>query len=306
MPRSRRHPHRIIITLAAMLTVLSACVPGTDAAFGPPTFRLDDAASGFVRLDLVGGDAPNATFRVALDVANPNPVPVRLALLEGELVVASVPSARVRFVDGIDLPARGRARLEIDVTVAADALPPLADALTDALLGRTVPYRLDAEVGIDLFGTLQRFPRTTVVSGDVRSDLRLAPPIVRYDAVGSGVRSVSFDRIVLDLAFHVDNASAVGMIVSAPDVLVGLGGRSVATIQVRPTPLPAEGSARVVQELVVNPTQLGAAIVAELTRIATGQPASLRLTLVGAWDLEVPGLTSRRIDPSQLLDAAID
>lgn len=305
MPRSRR-PLSITITLAAALVVLSACLPGADSAFGPPTFRLQSEGSGFVRLDVAAVGVPSATFRVVLDVANPNPVPVRLAVLEGDLLLASIPSARVRFEDGIDLPARGHARLTLDVTIAADALPALGGAFADALLGRPVAYRLDAEVGIDVFGAVQRFPRTTVVAGEVRSGLTLAAPTVRYDAATSGVRSVAFDRVVLDLAFDVENPGAVGMIVRAPDVRVGLGGRDVATVQVLPTALPAGGSARVVQELVINPTQLGAAIVAELTRLAAGQAASLRITLSGAWDVEVPGVVSRRIEPGRLMDVLIE
>ncbi len=305
MLRSQR-PLRITITLAAALVVLSACVPGADGALSPPTFRLQSEASGFVRLDVAAVTAPSATFRVVLDVVNPNPVPVRLALLEGELVLASIPSARVRFVDGIDLPARGQAQLELDVTIAADAVPALAGVFTDALLGRPVAYRLDADIGIEVFGVLQRFPRTTVAAGEVRSGLTLTGPSVRYDAAASGVRSVAFDRVVLDLAFHVDNTGAVGMIVRAPDVRVALGGRTVVSLQVPATPLPAGGSARVVQELVINPTQLGAAVVAELTRLAAGQAASLRITLDGAWDLEVPGVVSRRIEAAQLLDVLIE
>ena len=297
---------RITITLVSALVVLGACVPGADGALGPPTFRFQSEGSGFVRLDVAAVTAPSATFRMVLDVVNPNPVPVRLALLEGDLVVASVPSARVRFVDGIDLPARGQARVTLDVTIAADALPALSGAFADALLGRPVAYRLDAEVGIEVIGVLQRFPRATVAAGEVRSGLTLAAPTVRYDAAASGVRSVAFDRVVVDLAFHVENAGAVGMIVRAPDVRVAVGGRTVATVQVPPTPLPAGGGARVVQELVINPTQLGAAIVAELTRLAAGQASSLRITLSGAWDLEVPGIVSRRIEAAQLLDEPLE
>ncbi len=305
MPHGARQL-RITITLVTALVVLGACIPGADGALGPPTFRFQSEGSGFVRLDLASVTAPSATFRVVLDAVNPNPVPIRLALLEGDLIVASVPSGRVRFVDGIDLPARGQGRLALDVTIAADALPALRGAFADALLGRPVAYRLDAEVGIDVIGVVQRFPRTTVVAGEVRSGLTLAAPTVRYDAAASGVRSVAFDRVVFDLAFHVENTGAVGMLVSAPDVRVAFGGRTVATVQILPTPLPAGGSARVVQELVINPTQLGAAIVADLTRLAAGQAASLRITLSGAWDLEVPGVVSRRIEATQLLDVPIE
>lgn len=294
------------VALIAALAALVACAPGADAALAPPTFRLVPQESGFVRVDVAAVGVPSATFRAVLDVGNPNPLPLRLALLEGDLTLADGATAQARFTDGIDLPARGQGRVVLDVTVPASSLPALAGALADALLGRPVAYRLDAVVGVEAFGVLQRFPRATLLAGEVRSDLALATPRVRYDGAASGVRSVAFDRVVFELAFTLENPGAVGMLVRAPDLRFGLGGRDVATLAVGATPLPAGGSARLVQEVVVNPTQLGAAAVAELTRLAAGQPATLRLTLNGAWDLEAPGVLSRRTDLGALLDVLVE
>ena len=301
-----RNPRVHVFAVVAALLTLVACVPGAEGALGPPTFRLVPQGSGFVRLDVSAVGVPSATFRAVLDVTNPNPVPLRLALLEGDLTLAGTASAGTRFAEGIDLPARGQGRVVLDVSVPADALPALAGALADALMGRPVAYRLDAVVGIEVLGVLQRFPRATVLAGEVRSDLALATPIVRYDRASSGVRSVAFDRVVFELAFDVENPGPVGMLVRAPDLRFGLGGRDVAALTIASTPLPAGGRARLVQEVVVNPTQLGAAAVAELTRLAAGQPASLRLTLTGAWDLEVPGVLSRRTDLGALLDVLVE
>ena len=301
-----RTPRIRLAALVAALLMLVACAPGAEGALGPPTFRLVSQGSGFVRVDVTALGVPSATFRAVLDVTNPNPVPLRLALLEGDLTLADAASARARFTEGIDLPARGQGRVVIDVTVSADALPRLAGAVVDALMGRPVAYRLDAVVGIEVLGVVQRFPSATLIAGEVRSHLALATPILRYDRAASGVRSVAFDRVVFELAFDVENPGPVGMLVRAPDLRFGLGGRDVAVLSVGSTPLPAGGRARLVQEVVVNPTQLGAAAVAELTRLAAGQPASLRLTLTGAWDLEVPGVLSRRTDPVALLDVLVE
>lgn len=303
MPRS---PRSRTFALVGALLVLVACAPAAEGALGPPTFRLVPQDSGFVRVDVAAVGVPGATFRAVLDVTNPNPVPLRLALVEGDLTLADSVHVRARFTEGIDLPARGQGRVVLDVTVPTDALPPLAGVLADALQGGPVAYRLDAEVGIEIVGVVRRFPRATVVAGEVRSDLTLATPRLRYDPAASGVRSVAFDRVVFELAFTLENPGPVGMLVRAPDVRFGLGGRDVAALAFGATPLPAGGSARLVQEVIVNPTQLGAAVIAELTRLAAGQPASLRLTLTGAWDLEVPGVLARRTEPGRLLDVLVE
>ncbi len=304
MPRS----HRLapVLTFTLMLLVLAACLPGTEAVLAPPSFRLQAVESGLMRLDLATVGAPSASFRLVMDVVNPNPVGVRLASLEGDLYLADVPAAGVRFVDGLDLPARGQARLVLDLRLSGDALPALSGVFADALAGRAVTYRLDAEAGVDLLGGVQRFPRTTLLTGSISSDLRLASPRLSLDRDASSVRSVGFDRVVIDVVVIVHNDGPVGMQVRAPDVRFGLGGREVATIHVPTIALAAGANARVAQEVVLNPVQLGAAIVTELTRLAGGQAGGVEVTLRGGWELEVPGVLTRSVDVAELLRARLE
>jgi LEA14-like dessication related protein len=303
MPSSR---HVALLVAALLAALLTSCLPGADAVLGPPTFRLQPEGSGLHRLDVTDAAAPSATFRAMLDVANPNPVGVRLALLEGDLYLAGVRAGRFAFTDGLDLPARGQARLVLDVTVGSDALPGLAAALADALAGRALDYRLEAEVGVDVLGVVQRFPRATLLAGSVSSDLRLTPPRLALERDASGVTSVGFDRVVITLALRVHNEGPVGLRVRAPDVRFGLGGRDVATVQLPTMTLPPGSSSLVVQEVVLNPVQLGAAIVTELTRMAGGQAAGVELSLRGGWELEVPGIVSRSVEFGELLRARLE
>ena len=304
MPRSQRRA--LVLTFMLMLLALPACLPGTEAVLAPPSFRLQAVESGLMRLDVATVGAPSASFRLVMDVVNPNPVGVRLSSLEGDLYLADVRAADVRFVDGLDLPARGQARLVLDLRLAGDVFPALAGAFADALAGRAVGYRLEAEAGVDLLGVVQRFARTTLLTGSVSSDLRLAPPRLSLDREASSVRSVGFDRVVIDLVVIVHNDGPVGMQVRAPDVRFGLGGRDVALIHVPTLALPAGASRRVAQEVVLNPVQLGAAIVSELTRMAGGQVGGVEITLRGGWELEVPGVLTRSVDVAELLRARLE
>lgn len=303
---TRRQRLALVLTSTLMLLGLAACLPGTEAVLAPPSFRLQADESGLVRLDVAAVTSPSATFRLALDVANPNPIGLRLASLDGDLYLDDVRAARVRFADGLDLPARGQARLVLELTLATDAFPALAGAFGEALAGRAVAYRLEAEAGVDVLGAVQRFPRTTLLAGSVSSDLRLAAPRLELDRDASGVRSVGFDRVVIGLVVILHNDGPVGVQVRAPDVRFGLGGREVATIHVPTTTLPAGASTRVVQEVVLNPVQLGAAIVTELTRMAGGQAGGVEVSLRGGWELEVPGVLSRSLDVAELLRTRLD
>ena len=303
---SRSPRTAIAFALTPLLFVLASCLPGADAVLGPPPFRLQAEGSGLTRLDVADVGAPSATFRLVIDVTNPNPVGVRLAVLDGDLYLNDVRAGSVAFADGLDLPARAHARLALDVTLDADAFPALTNAFADALAGRPLRYRLDAQVGIDVLGAVQRFPRTTLLAGNVASDLRLSPPRLSLERDHSGVQSVSFDRVVISLALRVHNDGPVGLRVRAPDVRFGLGGREVATLQLPTTSLPAGSSSLLVQELVLNPVQLGAAIITELTRLASGLAAGVELSLRGGWELEVPGLATRSVEIGELLRARLE
>jgi LEA14-like dessication related protein len=282
------------LALASLVLLIAACAPATTGVLAPPTFRLVPEGTGLTRLDLPGFGSGGATFRVVVDAHNPNPVGVRLAVLDGDLFLNDATAARASFPGGVDLPGRGQARLTLDVTVPTDRLPALLGVFGDVLAGRAVGYRLDGVVGIEVLGSVQRFPSVTLVQGTVQQDLALRAPIVSIDRDASGVREISFDRVTIDVGLRLRNPNVVGLEVRAPDARLRLGDRDVATIQLSPTRLPSGSESTVVQRIVLNPVQLGAAIVAQLQQLAGGQPAAVDVVIVGRWELEVPGL--RRVE----------
>jgi len=282
----RRAPPWFATPLLAALLV--ACVPGTEPALGAPTFRLRADETRIVRLDPPGAFGEGAlVVRVALRVANPNPLGIRLDALDGELWLGGVAAGELRFVGGLDLPARGEADLAIDVEVPVAGILPLVGVLGDAIAGRPVAYRVDAGVGIDLFGVPTRFPPVTVARGEVRQpDLRPLAPRVRFDADATGIREARFDRITLVFGLVIDNPGPLGFVLRAPDARLRLGGRDVATIGVPATAVPAAGSARLVQEVALNPVALGVALATQLQLLASGGAAAVDAVVAGRWELD--------------------
>ena len=306
MHRTLRAVARRATAFVALVALLGACLPGAEPPLAAPTFRLVPEGSGIVRLDVAAVGTPRATVRLVVDVTNPNPFPVRLASLEGELYLAGRGAGSIRFPSGVELAARGQSRLDAEVELTPSSILALEGVFVDAIAGRPSPYRLEAQVGIEVLGTVQRFPRATVLTGELRSDLTLRSPRVELDRAQSGVRSVAFDRVVVDLGLVLHNDGPVGLVVRAPDVRVELGGRAVATLQVASLPVPARSSAVSRHQLVLNPAALGAAVVAELTRLAAGERVSLQLQLQGAWELSVPGVATSATPVATLLQGRLE
>lgn len=295
-----------VVPLATITAVAVACLPGAEPPLAAPTFRLVSESSGIVRLDVAALGAPRATVGLALEVHNPNAFPVRVAGVDGALFLAGQEAGGVRFPSGLDLPARGQSRVDVEVEVGSATIGTLQGTFADAIVGRPTPYRLEVGVTLDVLGAAQRFPRATVLSGELRSDLALRPPRLELDQAASGVSSLAFDRVVVDLALVMHNDGPVAVVVRAPDVRVELGGRAVAGLQVASTPVPSRSSASTRHQLVLNPAALGAAVVAELTRLAAGEPVSLELALQGSWELSVPGITTTTTPTATLLRGRLE
>src|SRR5690606_7355533 len=204
------------IAAIAILLLVGACAPGAQV-LSPPTFRLDAAGSGFVRIDPPGVGSGTALFRLALVVENPNPVGVRLAGLDGDLYLRDRRAAGASFRGGIDLPARGTAPLTLDVVVPLGAADDVLAAISALVGGAPLPYRLDAAVTVDVFGAPQRFPSFTLARGEVTGIPGLAAP--KVELMGSSLRLVSVRNVEMRLHLRIDNGGIVGSRAPARAVL---------------------------------------------------------------------------------------
>lgn len=285
------------IAAIAILLLAGACAPGAQV-LSPPTFRLDAAGSGFVRIDPPGVGSGTALFRLALVVENPNPVGVRLAGLDGDLYLRDRRAAGASFRGGIDLPARGTAPLTLDVVVPLGAAEDVLAAVSALVGGAPLPYRLDATVTVDVFGAPQRFPSFTVARGEVTRLEGLQAP--RLEVVGSEVRFVSVRNVEVRLDLRLGNGGIVGYRAQAPSVTLMIGGSAAATASLAAVEVPAGGDGRAGLVFSFDPVALGAALAAQVQAAASGV-GGLAFTLSGGWDLEAPGIAALRLEPAALV-----
>lgn len=303
MPKPPRSSGRLLAA-CALLALLTACAPGAAPGIGAPTFRLVPGASGVQRLDLTA-DGARLVVRTTLQVTNPNPVGLRLTSLDGALVLRDVPAADVRFVGGVDVPAQGSAELVLDVAVPLPGGLGLVEAARDLVAGAPVPYRIEAALGVDLFGVRSAFPRTTLLQGELDGPpLAAAAPRLRWAPEAAGVVGLRSGRLVVALAFDVENPGVLAYRASVPDAGLSIDGREVARLSVGELTVPAGSSVRWVQEVAIDPLALGAGLTARLSAGALATP--VEVALAGGWSLDLGPLGRVALPSGPLGRAPLD
>ncbi len=293
---------RVSLVAAAVLVAiaLSSCAPGA-RMLSVPTFTLDAAGSGFVRIDPPGVGDGSAVFRLALVARNPNPFSLRLAALEGDLFLQDVRAAAVSFRGGLELPSNGSSRLVVDVRVPLTAAPALLESLADVLGGNRVRYRVDSTLAVDVLGTTQRFPRFTLVEGSLETGLALVAPSVAVGAASLRVEGLT--SVAVDLELNVTNPGPIGYQLSSPQVVLQVGGQDAAVASLSPVPVPANGSAVAALTFRFDPLRLGPALAEQVRSAAAG--SGLAVTLRGGWGLDAAGIASLELRPTRLLEAVV-
>lgn len=280
-----------------LVTLLAACAPAAQV-LAPPTFSFDAAASGFVRIDPPGVGDGAALFRLALNVENPNAVPVKLAGLDGTLFLADQRAAAVSFRGAIDIAARGSSPLILDVIAPLGAAPALLDTIGNYLSGSVTSFQVDAAVTMDVLGAPQRFPAFTLFRGDLPQLGGLLAPKLALQ--GSHLRFEAVNSVVLQLDVRLTNPGAIGYFAAAPQLWLLIGGAEAATIGLEPVAVPGAGSADVKLTFRFDPLGLGAALAAQVQAASVGL-GGLSVTLAGAWSLDAPGLASLTLQPTTLV-----
>ncbi len=284
VPKSNRSSARVLVA-CALFALLVACAPGTAPGVGAPTFRLVPGASGVQRLDLTV-DGARLVVRTTLQVTNPNPIGLRLTSLDGALVLRGVLAADVRFGGGVDVPAQGAAELVLDIAVPLPGASGLVDAALALVGGAPVAYRVEAAVGVDLFGVRTAFPRTTVLQGELQGPpLAAAAPRLRWAPEAAGIVGLRDGRIVVALAFDIENPGVLSYRAGVPDAALRIDGREVARLRVAEVVVPAGASVRWTQEVAIDPLALGAGLAARLAVGALAAP--VEVALAGGWSLDL-------------------
>lgn len=283
--------------LLALCALIAACAPGA-RVIAPPTFTIDAANSGFVRIDPAGIGDGTATFRLALHVHNPNPVSFKLASLDGGLFVQDVRAASISFRGGLEVRANGSSPFTIDVRVPLGAAPALVDSIARLISAQSVRYRVDAAVGVELLGAVQSFPSFTLAQGELTRPLLLTAPTIAL--AGGSVRFESLTSVAISIDLALANQGIVGYRLSSPELRLRVAGVDAATARLTTVEVPAAGASMASLVFRFNPLTLGPALATQVQAASAGT-AGLGFDLIGGFNLEAPGLASLALQSSTLL-----
>ncbi len=173
---TRRVGERRIARGAGVLAIASLSLfPAGCATLGlhdlqPLRIGAADRAS-TVRLIAPSGDYPSgaAAIRIWAEVENPNPFGVALSELEGRLHVEDRPGPRATFPLGLPLEAGQDTVIPLDLTLAFEDVPDMADAVRSAILRGAVDYRMEGSFTVEAgrFGRA-RFGPHDLLMGELR------------------------------------------------------------------------------------------------------------------------------------------
>ncbi|MEX2536738.1 MAG: LEA type 2 family protein [Trueperaceae bacterium] len=269
------------------LLLLGACAPAITSVVSPPTFRVVESQTALLSLEPQGVGLGNALIHLELEARNPNPFPIHLAGLDGDLYLGGQRVAGSTFREGVSLPAGGTSQLGLDISVPVAGTPQVLGQFTSLVVGEAVEFRLDATVTVDLLGTPQRFPTLTIAQGNLQAPGGLRPPEIRYDASATRV-SLSGLTAQIDVGLLIDNPLPLGYFVRGPQVTLQLDGRTVSRVSVPRTAVPARGTSTAALRFEVGIADAGAAL---LSRLQTGG-RGVQFSLSGALEVEIPGVAS--------------
>jgi hypothetical protein len=294
----------LLLVLVAIPLVLTACAPGAQPGIAAPTFTVLTNGTGFQSVDPPGVGDGSAVFDVHLRVHNPNPIALSLATLDGDFYLGDHRAASTSFRRGIDLPASGDGDLTLVVRVPLAQAPALLQTVAGLLTGAATGYRVDATVGVRLFGAVQSFPRATLVRGTVRWSPSWVAPELRLASTGPTLRVDGVSSATILIAATLHNPAPLGYVVQAPSVRLLLGGTEVAAVRLDRIVAPAGATVPVTLRFQFNPLQVGPVVAARVSAAAAGA-GSLDFRVSGPLTLEAPGLATHHVDAMSLLTGTL-
>src|SRR5690606_20331828 len=102
----------------------------------------------------------------------------------------------------------------------------------------------------------------------------------------------------------ITNPGIVGYRVSAPAVVLRVGGADAATASITATDAPAMSAGTTTLTFRFDPLALGPALATQVQAASAGI-GTLSFALVGGWSLEAPGLAGLVLEPANLLQDAL-
>ena len=285
-----------------ILNVLPSCLPRASSV-ERPTFRPLPESLTLVQLDPPGVGSGTATFRLEVEVGNPNTFALALSNLDFTLFLDGKRAAQGSSSEEVDLPPMGMRRLTLNVTVPLDEAPGVLGDMARLVTGEPIPYRLEGAATVGAFGFSRQLDAVTLAEGRVEPPAALTAPTFRYLPEASGLRELNLNRAVIAVGLELTNPTPFGYLFSAPAITLTLQGRSVAEASLLAQPVPAFSSTSVTLVFELRPATLGASLVEVLAGLASS--GGVELALSSGFSLELPGMFTRDFRVERLLDAVL-
>ena len=285
-----------------MLSFLPGCLPSASSV-ERPTFRPLPESLTLVKLDPPGVGSGTATFRLEVEVGNPNTFALALSNLDFTLFLGGKHAAQGSSSEEVNLPPTGRERLTLNVTVDLDQTPEVLGDMARLVTGEPLPYHLEGAATVEAFGFSRRLDAVTLAEGRVEPPVTLTAPTFRYLSEVSGLRELSLNRAVITVGLELTNPTPFGYMFRAPALTLSLQGRSVAEASLLAQPVPAFSSTSVTLAFELRPATLGATLFEELTGLSSSRGTELELS--GDFSLELPAMFTRDFVLEDLPDAVL-
>lgn len=303
--------------LAALLPLLLAgCLPARRSGtpqpgiqrtepiepIAPLVFEVVPGQTEIVRFDPPGAGA-SAELTLSAQVHNPNPFGVRLERVAYQVFLAGEAVARGEVAPERFIAAGAQAPLRLNVVASLEGNTELLRGVAQAFTGAPLPFELE---GIVVFTSPSHefsTSRSTLFSGEVRARQVFEPPQLRLDEAASSVFALRPGVPVVRVVVIARNPGEIGYFLSGRDVVLSLGGESVATLDISPVPVPAGQDSRFELLFYPQPPQLGSEAVGLLNAAMAGIPTSLEVR--GDFSVDVLGVASYALPQSTRLSGFV-
>lgn len=277
-----------------VLAFLAACAPRTEisrvqplADVQPPVFRLVEGQTSVERFDPPGAGA-TVGLGIGTMVHNPNPFPVRLTLVEYTISLEGRPVGRGTLRPEAYLATDGTIPLRFDLNAGLGSDRALLRAVVRSFAGRPLAFQIDGRVTFETLSHQFRSRNRTLVAGGALARESVSAPTLRLVEGESDVFQLANGLPVVRVVINASNPGDVGYFLNGKDLALSLGGHPAARADLRPTPVPARGTARLDLLFYPDAAALTAAAEQALDQALAGVPTTLDLT--GQLSMDVLGV----------------
>lgn len=282
---------RLLLLLLSLSGLVAACVPGAqpgeESLAQAPVFALLPEEARLGKYNPPGAGA-TVVLQAAARVSNPNPFPVRVQPFDYALFVGDLLAGQGRVPAPVHLAAQASADLHLEVEIDLSGQPLVLREVADAFAGSLLPFRVEAALELEALGEVISVRRTRLLAGGARATQTVQPPALAYDPLESSVFMLEPGLPVVRVVARATNPGEIGYLVHGSDLQLFLDGHPIAFGDMRPSPVPAGGRARVEWLFYPDLARLGEAGRAVLARALEGYEVALELR--GDLRLDVFGL----------------